>query len=298
MGSGLKVAITSMLLKILDILAGAPYSRVLLKAMPDETTLNLDDVKNSAISKIIGQLCVLIALKPKNRELVVEKKINLICNNRKMRLSVNIAEYNQASWYFGFIDDFDKFFDLFVQHKGGTFIDIGANIGVMSLAGSTLFDRVISFEPTPSTYERLKNNIALSGVSNVKAEKIALSEKNGTAVFYESTVHIGMNTLSQLPDIPQNKNEWRAISVETATLDEYVKKNGITDVRFIKIDVEQHEPEVLKGAAEVLEKYKPALLVETIDAAMLDLVRNQLPPCYVRHQFITPIDSFFATQGE
>jgi hypothetical protein len=51
-------------------------------------------------------------------------------------------------------------------------------------------------------------------------------------------------------------------SVEAISVDEYVQKNGIAKVEFIKIDVEGAEASVLDGATVVLDRDKPILLIE------------------------------------
>ena len=50
------------------------------------------------------------------------------------------------------------------------------------------------------------------------------------------------------------------------SLDNYCKLNSITQVDFIKIDVEGFEMKVLKGAQQIIEAYKPSLFIEVNDA--------------------------------
>ncbi len=62
--------------------------------------------------------------------------------------------------------------------------------------------------------------------------------------------------------------------MEAVTLDEYVQKNGISKVDFLKIDVEGAEASVLEGATNVLNRDHPTLLIEMHE---LDRFKEQHP---------------------
>ena len=53
-------------------------------------------------------------------------------------------------------------------------------------------------------------------------------------------------------------------SIETITLDSFIKKNKLSKIDLIKIDVETHEAEVLEGFSEFLSAYKPSMLIEIL----------------------------------
>jgi hypothetical protein len=60
-----------------------------------------------------------------------------------------------------------------------------------------------------------------------------------------------------------------AITVQTITLDQWREQSGLCP-GFIKIDVENHEPAVLRGAEQLLRTCRPALLIEIHSPASLD----------------------------
>lgn len=136
--------------------------------------------------------------------------------------------------------------------EGGTAIDIGANIGFYSYALSKICKNVEAFEPNLACLQILKAYDA----KNVRTHNIGLSSKPGTLTLHipifngkESAGHATVNSL----DV-----EHLSINISVKKLDDYAFKK----VSFIKIDVEGHEYEVIKGAEETLLREKPTLLIE------------------------------------
>ena len=54
------------------------------------------------------------------------------------------------------------------------------------------------------------------------------------------------------------------VSTESTTLDEYVKNNNISNIDLIKLDTEGAEYQILLGAEETINKYKPIIICETL----------------------------------
>ncbi|MDX1652450.1 MAG: FkbM family methyltransferase [Brumimicrobium sp.] len=139
--------------------------------------------------------------------------------------------------------------------KGDTFVDVGANIGIMSLAGSKIVGpegKVISFEPHPLTADILRSNIALNKVENVKIFEDALGSQNGNAVIFDRWAdNRGGASL-----VMGKEQEGRKIQMRT--LSETI---GAGKVDMIKIDVEGFELEVLKGSISVLKRDQPPILI-------------------------------------
>jgi FkbM family methyltransferase len=148
-------------------------------------------------------------------------------------------------------------------------IDVGANIGVYSLAAKALNPaaKVIAFEPAERTIKYLKENIVVNNFE-IDAENIALSNSQGQAIFYD-TVPDHQTSASLNPDkVKNNKGyhvEMLEYKVEVNTLDNYLKDKGIAKVDLIKIDVEMHEPEVLKGMKNCIASGLPSLFVEVLN---------------------------------
>lgn len=140
--------------------------------------------------------------------------------------------------------------------EGMTVFDIGANIGCHTLLFAKLVGRgkVISFEPMSWAYSKLKRNLELNNFNNIKLEKIALSNVIRTS----QDIHFRTSwTLDGTSQGPNNKE-----IVDFITLDEYIIKNNINKVDFIKLDVDGYEYKVISGGLATLKRDKPLLLME------------------------------------
>ncbi len=140
--------------------------------------------------------------------------------------------------------------------KKGIFIDVGANVGKYSImVGNRLKNngKVISIEPEINNFLTLKENIKLNKLNNVILENSACSEKNGLVQLY-------------LSDYPGQHSIYRKtkhrIKVRSVKLDDLIKKYSLKKVNLIKIDVEGAEIDVLKGAENILKKFKPKIIFE------------------------------------
>lgn len=143
-------------------------------------------------------------------------------------------------------------------NRGDVAIDIGANIGALTLALSEIVGPegvVQAFEPQPENYELLKKNLAKR--TNVIPNLIALSDSPGTMVVpsLKSLHHNnygGVELLSDKPDATYR-------DVEVSTLDGIAHPHNVA---FIKIDVEGMEAKVLRGAEKTIKEDRPVLYVE------------------------------------
>jgi FkbM family methyltransferase len=164
--------------------------------------------------------------------------------------------------YFGFEETEIEFLKKYLK-KGDTFIDIGANIGLYSLYASKIVDnkgKVIAFEPTPSTFKRLMQNIQLNNVTNVEANNIGLSNQKSTLKLHISNDgYDAWNSFTVLNDIVISDE----IDAYVDTLDSYFASNNIKNVRLVKVDVEGWEKYVLEGATNLLKREDaPVFLIE------------------------------------
>jgi len=144
----------------------------------------------------------------------------------------------------------------FFINKGNGAIDIGANKGVYSSILAPLASIVYSFEPNPKLFKILKSGLA----SNCIGYQIALSNtsiKQKLLVPYSQRRKSYSNQGASLSKVKVN-GEHGVVQVQTRTLDSY----NFINIDFIKIDVEGHELNVLKGAVKTLKRNKPILLVE------------------------------------
>lgn len=143
-----------------------------------------------------------------------------------------------------------KVFERFLD-KDHAYIDIGAWIGPTVLFGAQLSKEVFAFEPDPNAYSALRKNLSLNPLTtqNVHIFPIAISNSNGT---------ISMGTNSKQGDSMSSmlfsKDSWQ---VEAATLESMIDSLHITDINFIKMDIEGGEKIVLPVIKNYIHKNQP-----------------------------------------
>lgn len=146
--------------------------------------------------------------------------------------------------------------------KGDIFLDIGANIGLMSLLGAVRVEDagiVYAFEPEPDTFKLLKHNIAINHGRNIRAMNCGLGATQGIEQIYRNCYgNRGMASF-----IERGVGAVKGTQVPVWPLDTFLAENDISAVRMMKIDVEGWELEVLKGAQRLLSQPEaPILCVE------------------------------------
>lgn len=134
--------------------------------------------------------------------------------------------------------------------KGDTILDVGAHIGYYTLsfakrAGVT--GRVFAFEPSTPTYERLLENISLNDLPNIFPVKAAASDRAGNA-----TINLAAGGNTGSTSLHFDSGAVGSERVETIAIDDFLTRHAIDEVNLIKIDVEGHELQVLKGLRRTL----------------------------------------------
>lgn len=151
----------------------------------------------------------------------------------------------------------------------GTYVDVGSQIGnhAVYFARFTKADFVWAIEPNPASYAWLLLNIE----QNSLAEKI--SPINVAAGSMPGSAHL---------DIPQDANSGMAkigeatefsIEVDVSTLDSLIPEFGIS---LLKIDVEGHELQALKGAEFTLRTSRPHVFIEAQSDPELNAISDFL----------------------
>lgn len=145
-------------------------------------------------------------------------------------------------------------------HPDETVLDVGANFGLYTNLFSGLVGaegRAHSFEPVPSTAHILRNNVRRLNMKNVFVREMALSSQAGNATIHVPTDQNGENFYRATID---DKCDGTAYNVVTETIDNLFPSGP--KVSFIKIDVEAHEYEVVKGGMNLIRRDKPILFIE------------------------------------
>lgn len=138
---------------------------------------------------------------------------------------------------------------------GGTFFDIGANIGSFTLTASEQRDaRVHAFEPHPATFRRLKENVEANGRTNVFLHNLALGDSESTVLLTDkagSAINHIVSGASQEPG---------TVVVQCRRIDTLCEALAVVP-EYVKLDVEGFEYDVLRGFGQLLSSVK-VLMVE------------------------------------
>jgi FkbM family methyltransferase len=157
---------------------------------------------------------------------------------------------------------------------GSLVLDIGANVGAYAIPVARAFPgcEVHGFEPNPAMAGRLRENIALncmSSGSNLQVMPFALSDAKGQMTLYAVTRIEGNPGLSSLREESLGTAGYEAIDVAVETLDG-LYGDSPQAVSVIKIDVQGHELQVLRGGQRVIERSRAAIVFEHEDGLFAD----------------------------
>ena len=150
--------------------------------------------------------------------------------------------------------------ELIIDHlaaaPAGTYVDVGGNIGAMALPVAKRLPqaRVIAIEAQRRLAGILAANALNNELFNIDVLHAAAGAQSGLKAFPQATLDARFNfgmVGAAMTDLPSEM-------VRTCTLDEVAPAN----TRFVKIDVQTFEPEVLKGAGRTIRETRPTWLIE------------------------------------
>ena len=172
-------------------------------------------------------------------------------------------------------------------------VDACANIGIHSMMMSPMLDRghLWAIEPYTMSYRLLEGNVALNNLDNVSTQKLALGAEIITTRL--STVN---------PDRPGSlaakgwQDDFSGEEIAQSTIDHL----ALSRCDFIHLCAPEQEPSILQGAAQTLERFHPALLVNCINKNDFLAIQAQLSTLdYRLYWHIQPFfltDNFFNNQ--
>lgn len=169
-----------------------------------------------------------------------------------------------AIYYYGFFEaNLANFFINFIK-EGDVFFDVGAHVGYYSLLASNLVGQtgqVHSFEPTPRTFNTLKENVSIK--NNVFVNNLAvLNTKTKIEFFDYGPKYSAFNSYkSRSGEEMKFLSKPEKVSAETISLDEYCKNINIYPT-IIKIDAEGAEHLILQAMENILVNKKPIVTIE------------------------------------
>ncbi len=183
-------------------------------------------------------------------------------------------------------------------------LDIGANFGVFAKSFSRIHNgscTVQAFEPVLYNFEILK--AVTNQFNNINIYNLALSDSDGMVDIFIPVKEKG-RIGPALAHLGQEKNRsYYKETIKTVILDDYIQTNKITNISFIKCDVEGAELLVFKGTEQTLKKHMPTIFTE-IDGSYTqrlgytptELVSFLVGLGYIANRVVKNIDQFYLEQ--
>jgi len=186
---------------------------------------------------------------------LVRPPIQLRLFNGMSFLAYPDCDMSSAAVYYRIPDSRDILF-LRAHVHGGTLIDVGANVGLIALLLADKVDHALLFEPNPVAAARARANLAINGLQ-FEVNELALSDTTGTVEFEDAG---GASTCNRIvagiaTNLPTRK-------VQCTEFDRFLGVRQLSrPITVVKIDVEGHENQVLRGMAQCLKHHRPRLVM-------------------------------------
>lgn len=153
-------------------------------------------------------------------------------------------------------------------------LDVGANTGVYTLVACCVSPgaTVIALEPVERVFRRLQQNVQLNGFK-AQIERVAASDRSESATIYdlpsdhEYTASLDQTMSAETTGVIE-------YPVDTTPIDDLIDAAGLSRLDLVKIDVEQFEPQVLRGMSKCLSEWRPALIIEILNDRVAALVND------------------------
>jgi len=178
-----------------------------------------------------------------NISMRVESVKIITAGGRKVLLPLEeegIREYVEGQW--GYVDFIanqisDKQFYAFAfkGRRNLVFLDLGANIGLVSIYASDVCDRIVAVEPAPATFALLRR--VSKHFPNIEAYNMAICGVDGVCVFHVNDINTTANSVVNDFGVPTD--------VRGVTLPALVKETKLDHVDFCKMDIEGSELDAL-----------------------------------------------------
>jgi FkbM family methyltransferase len=218
---------------------------------------------NKAVQQVLPQIIKIPpsgVIKIKNR------------NGNILKIKTNQTNYVTQIIYWEGYQNFE-YTDIFINliKKVEVFYDIGANIGFYSLLAAMENEtiKVVGFEPASGPLYYFKENVRINKFKNIIIESLALSNKVGEIIFYE-TKNTKYSYLKHNLSGESNAGsktdgtKFFTNNVKSITLNKYFEDTSESIIDLIKMDTEGTENLILEKSDVILRQMKPIIICETL----------------------------------
>ena len=176
--------------------------------------------------------------------------------------------------------------------RGGLFIDVGANVGALSIYAmkSGAFSGSIAIEPDPHNFALLTRNVSLNGFEHrVQAVEAAASAASGHLLLARHRKNHGAHSVEST----FHTRPAECVGVRAFTIDDLLGEYAVVPnaVSLVKIDVEGHELAVLEGMSQLLQARVPILLELTAERADLERLQRLKTLMSPRYEYVIDLSN-------
>ena len=159
----------------------------------------------------------------------------------------------------------------FEVRKGYTVLDVGAHQGTFACQAAQRAGpngRIFAFEPVPSNQKLFRCNARQNGLSTIELWEGAVSDTNGSCNFYLAP-YSGNHSM-------ESGSAGHMIRVPCICLDSWMNEKQPERVDLLKIDVEGAEDRVIRGAENLLKRFRPRIVAEVDNNQTASQMRKML----------------------
>lgn len=175
-------------------------------------------------------------------------------------IMVNLNDYiGRSIYYWGDYDRKITYTCMRLLEKGDCFLDIGANVAEVGLSAARVVGpsgQVHVFEPQVQICDYIRKSVNRNQFTNLHIHEVALSDQDNECLMSVPHDNSGAGALSfGINDMA------RLIRVTTCQATKYLSQLNLPQIKAIKMDVEDHEGTLLKGAYDFLDFNKPVAII-------------------------------------
>ena len=148
----------------------------------------------------------------------------------------------------------------FSKKKNIFLLDCGCNYGFYSFFTASLSDKnsIIAIEASSKTAEDFKKNLILNNFKNIVLKNLAVSDTDGETIVFNESKNDWESSLNH-----SKFDSIKEINVKTNKIDTILCDYNLADYfLFIKLDIEGHELQAIKGSTNIIKKYNPIFIIE------------------------------------
>jgi FkbM family methyltransferase len=195
----------------------------------------------------------------------------------RLRFLVDLGDRLGCDVFYGYYDErFEASLFAELLDPGSTVLDVGANFGYYSVVCADAVGptgAVHAFEPDPAAFELLTANADANGLADrIHVHRFAVGDHDGTVSYHlaEEAAFSGLTSTGR-------SATRGVVEVRLRSLDSFAVDHGIEQIDALKIDVEGHEAEVLRGARRLLQRSAdPLIMLEVTAKNLTEAARDAL----------------------